>query len=140
MKSVIVLTAIATLTLSGCSPTHISQPSSPLHSKVEAPLKADLSVGNKISGSAKSTQILGFINLGPSKFADGVNYGAGSEVSLFDAFAGVKAAAAYDATTKAKADVIVAPRYTIETSDYLVFKTTTAKVDGYKGTLNSVSK
>jgi hypothetical protein len=61
-------------------------------------------------------------------------------VSLFDAFAWVKAAAAYDATTKAKADVIVAPRYTIETSDYLVFKTTTAKVDGYKGTLNSVSK
>jgi uncharacterized protein YceK len=140
MKSLVVLTAIATLTLSGCATTHVSQPSSPIQSKVEAPLRADLSIGNKIYGSAKNIQILGLFNFGPSKFADGVNYGAGSEVSMFDKYAPVKAAAAYEATTKTKADVIIAPKYTVETKDYFLFNITTAKVDGFKGSLNGVSK
>lgn len=140
MKNPIIPCIIVAISIAGCATTHISQPSSPLRSKAEAPLKADLTVGNKIKGTATATQILGFINLGPNKFADGVNYGAGSEVSFFDGFAPVKAAAAYEAISKANADVIIAPRYTVVTEDYFIFKTTTATVDGMKGTLNGVSK
>ena len=128
------------LLLSGCSTTHTSQPTSALNSKVEAPLKADLTVGNKIYGVAKSTQILGLFNFGPHKFADGVNYGTGSELNLFDDYAEVKAAAAYEATHKAKADVIVAPRYLIESHNYLLFKTIVARVEGYKGVINHIGK
>ena len=128
------------LLLSGCSATHISQPNSTFNSKVEAPLRADLTVGNKIYGVAKSTQVLGLFSFGPNKFADGVNYGTGSEFNLFDDYAEVKAAAAYEATHKAKADVIVAPRYVIESHNYLLFKTVVARVEGYKGMINHISK
>jgi hypothetical protein len=138
MKNLIIISAISSLTLFGCATTNISEPSSPLHSSVEAPLKANIKVGQKISGEAKATQIFGLINLGPTKFADGVDYGTGGVFHLFDTFTPVKAAAAYEATINSNADIIVAPRYVIETKDYFVIKTTTATVTGYKGTIEGV--
>ena len=142
-KVLLIAAAVSSLALVGCASQNVSQPSSPIVSKVEAPLKADVSVGEKITGTAKSTEIMGFIKLGPNKFADGVAYnegGAGGNfLSMLSSSEGVKAAAAYDATSKSAADVIVAPRYTVETQDYFIFKTTTATVNGYKGTINGIS-
>lgn len=128
------------LVLSACSATHVSQPGSTLVSKVEAPLQAEISVGNKIYGVAKNTRVLGLFNFGPHKFADGVNYGTGLEQNLRDEYAEIKAAAAYQATHKAKADVIVAPRYVIESQNYFLYRTTVARVEGYKGVINKISK
>ena len=128
------------LLLSACSATHVSQPGSTLVSKVEAPLHAEISVGNKIYGVAKNTKVLGVFNFGPHKFADGVNYGTDLEQNLRDEYAEIKAAAAYQATHKAKADVIIAPRYIIESHNYVLYKTTVARVEGYKGIINRISK
>lgn len=138
MKNLFLLATVSSAALFGCATTNISQPSSPITSIVQAPLKADIKVGQKITGEAKSTQIFGIFNIGPSKFADGVDYGTGGQLSLFDSFAPVKAAAAYEATTNSSSDVIVAPRYTIETKNYFIFKTTTATVNGFKGTLSKI--
>jgi hypothetical protein len=143
MKKILVLAAISSIGMVGCSSQNVSQVSSPVVSTVEAPLKADVAVGEAITGTAKSTQIFGFIKLGPTKFADGVAYagGAGGNglLSMLDSTEGVKAAAAYEATSSSNADVIVAPRYTIETQDYFVFKTTKATINGYKGTIKGIS-
>lgn len=143
MKKVLLLAAVSSFAMVGCASQNVSQSSSPLVSSVEAPLKADVDVGEKITGTAQSTQIFGFIKLGPNKFADGVTYAGasgGGLLSMLDSSESVKAAAAYNATSKSNADVIVAPRYTIETNDYFVFKTTKATVNGYKGTINSITK
>ena len=138
MKNLLLLATVSSLALFGCATTHMSEPSSPLFSEVSAPLKADIKVGQKITGEAKATQIFGIFNFGPSRFADGVNYGTGGQFSLFDSYSPVKAAAAYEATISSNSDVIVAPRYIIETKDYFIFKTTTATVNGYKGTINKI--
>lgn len=130
--------------LMGCSSTHMNQPSAPVHYSADAGIAADLNVGEKIEGKAKLLQIFGFINIGPNKFADGVNFsaegrtGRGSLLSggFFDRFADIKSAAAYDAVSTANADVIVSPRYVIEVEDYFIFNTTSATVSGYKGTIN----
>ena len=140
MKNLLLLATVSSLALFGCATKNISQPSSPIFSRVEAPLKANIKVGQKITGEAKATQIFGIFNFGPSKFADGVDYGTGGQLSLFDSFSPVKAAAAYEATTNSSSDVIVAPRYTIETKNYFIFKTTTATVNGYKGTINKIEE
>ena len=139
MKNGLLLVAVSSFSLFGCSTLNVSQPSSQLVSNVEAPLKADLKVGQRISGTAKTIQILGLFDFGPNKFADGVNYGTGWQIILFDTFSAIKAAAAYEAISTSHADVIIAPRYAIDTKNYFLFKTTIATVSGYKGTLNSVS-
>lgn len=139
MKKVALLLCLSVL-LSACSATHVSQPDSALISKVEAPLEAEITVGNKIYGVAKNTRVLGLFNFGPHTFADGVHYGTGFEQRLSDEYAEIKAAAAYQATHKSRADVIVAPRYIIESHNYFLYKTTVARVEGYKGVINRISK
>jgi|APCry1669193181_1035450.scaffolds.fasta_scaffold22983_2 hypothetical protein len=149
MKKLLMIMAVSTLTVSGCSTTHLQQPSTSFMAPraVESPkLKADITVGQKISGTATSTQVLGIFKFGPNKFADGVNFSATENHSLpglfgfnaDDPFASIKAAAAYQATSASKSDIIVAPRYLLETKNYFLFNKTTATVVGYKGTINSI--
>jgi len=140
MKQSLLLVVSSVFYLFGCSTLTVSQPSSRLVSQVEAPLKSDVKVGQKISGTAQAIQLFGLFEFGPKKSADGVNYRSGGLPSLFDSFSAIQAAAAHQAVTNTNADVIVAPRYTIDTKDYLLFKTTTATVTGYKGVLNKVKK
>jgi hypothetical protein len=141
--------AVSSLTLFGCSSTHIQQLSTPIMAPaiVESPnLKADIAVGQKISGTASLTQVLWIFNFGPNNFADGVNFtpSVGSGLfgflgfSSFDPYGSIKAAAAYEATTHSKSDIIVAPRYMLTIQDYFIFNKTTATVIGYKGTINSI--
>lgn len=140
MKHSLLLIAISLFYLWGCSTLTVSQPSSRLVSQVEAPLKSDVKVGEKISGTAQATQLFGLFEFGPNKTAKGINYRSGGLPSLFDSFSAIQAAAAYQAVISTNADIIVAPRYTIETKNYLIFKVTTATVTGYKGVLNKVKK
>lgn len=138
---------LSSLGLFGCTATHINQPSSPVDYHTHADLHADIDIGEKIEGKATAHQILWFINWGANKFADGVSFDADSNGGLkntfnssyFDSFAFVKSAAAYAAVSDVGADVIVAPRYEIEILDYFVYKTTTAKVTGYRGTIKKFS-
>lgn len=128
----------------GCTSTHVSQWSSPLDVKLEVNLTPNIETGEEITGSATITRIL-FISSGATTFADGVEY-AGADTgnlgfSLFgDAIAEGKAAAAYDACVKANADVIIAPRYTVETKSYVVYAKTTINVKGIKGVFKGLKK
>jgi hypothetical protein len=127
----------------GCTSLNVSQPIAPVAGVVKTNLKADVAVGERISGESKVNVLFGFIKFGgDSQFADGVTYGAesGSGMSLaaFDPVSSVKSAAAYKAVTNANADLIVAPRYEVNVQDYFIFKKVDVKVTGNKGTINSI--
>lgn len=125
------------MAMTGCSAINASQPSGALDVTTSSDLKADIAVGEKISGTSSMDILFGIFKLGAdSKFADGVSYG--TAFNPFDTTAAVKAAAAYKAVYASGADVIVAPRYEIEVKDYFVLKQVTAKVTGFKGTIKSI--
>lgn len=126
--------------LGGCSSQHYSQPSVPLHGEVRADLKADVQVGELISGQSSVNVLLGVFRLGAdTQFADGVVYGAAQDsLSLLDPVAATKAAAAYKAVKSSGADLLVAPRYEIDVQDYLLFKTVSVRVTGHKGLVRGI--
>jgi hypothetical protein len=136
---------VAALTVvCGCATTNVSQWSAPLDVKLEANITPLLEIGDEIKGTATITRIL-FFSSGATEFADGVEYtaaGAGNlGYSIFgNAVAEGKAAAAYNACVKAGADVIIAPRYTVETKDYVVYAKTIINVKGYKGVFKGLKK
>jgi len=127
--------------LSGCSSLNVSSSSMPITAPLQTDVKADIEVGGKISGKASVTKVL-FFTIGSDKqFSDGVSYGggaAGAGLPFGDPVSKAKAAAAYKAVTASGADIIVAPRYTVEAEDFLVFGTINVTVEGYKGTIKSI--
>lgn len=130
--------------LSGCSSINSSATSLPLSGVVSTDVKADIEVGEKISGQSSATKVLFFTLGAETEFADGVAYSAGGSGGQMLPFGtpnpveSVKAAAAYNAITESGADVIVAPRYTVKKNDFVVFGTIDVTVEGYKGTIKSV--
>ena len=140
-KSSIKLLPIAILGLvTGCSSLNQSAVSPSLDQKIVTEFKADVEVGQKISGKSTTTVILGFIKLGDSEYADGVSYGTGYSFSLGGA-EGAKAAAAYKAIKAAKADILVAPTYVVKENGFApIFMTIDAEVTGYAGTVKSVKQ
>ena len=138
----IVSIGLLALFVTGCSSLHTSQSNAPLNATINANLKANIDVGETISGKSEVTTLFGLFTFGDSKFSDGVNYGVNSGgISLFGSTVEeAKSAAAYNAVTKSKADLILLPRYTIEETNYLLFKTTTVSVVGNKGTLRSIAE
>lgn len=147
MKKMIGLLAMAAamLSLTGCGVMYNQSVSSaPLSVNSEAYLEPKLEVGEKVSGQVKVTRILFFTFGTPYRFADGVVYGgaprgnddAGLFARLFGSAAPLeqaKAAAALRAVEKGKADVLVAPRYTIDQKNFWIFSQMAVKVEGYSG-------
>jgi len=128
--------------LSGCSSMNVSSNSMPITAPLQTDIKADIEVGEKITGKASVTKIL-FFTIGSDKhFADGVSYGGSGGGSglpfLGDPVSKAKSAAAYKAVNASGADIIVAPRYTVETEDFVVYGTINVTVEGYKGTIKSI--
>lgn len=145
MKKILSAAALvsAAVLASGCSSYNISQPIAPVAGAVKTDLKADVAVGESISGQSQVNILFGFIKFGgDNQFADGVTYGAesGSGLSLaaFDPVSSAKAAAAFKAVKSSNADLIVAPRYEVSVQDYFVFKKVDVKVIGNKGSINSI--
>ncbi|WP_236072767.1 hypothetical protein [Marinobacter nauticus] len=130
--------------MTGCSSLNTSAPSLPLSGAVATDVKADIEVGEKITGESSSTRILFFTLGAETEYADGVAYSAGGSGGSLLPFSApnpvesVKAAAAYNAIQKSGADVIVAPRYTVKQDDFVVFGTISVTVEGYKGTITSI--
>ncbi|RON68807.1 hypothetical protein [Pseudomonas fluorescens] len=128
-------------TASGCTSYNISQPSSPIDSQVKAELKADVTVGEAISGQSSVNILFGVLKFGgDTQFADGVSYGgdSGAGLGLLDPVSAVKSAAAYKAVKSSGADLIVAPRYEINEDNYFVFKKVSVTVKGNKGLIRSI--
>lgn len=87
--------AIASFT--GCSSDNVRQPTSPLNGSAGTDLKADVTVGETITGQSQVNILFSFLQFGgDSKFADGVAYGGASGGLPFgpDPIASVKSAAA----------------------------------------------
>jgi hypothetical protein len=113
--------------------------------KVRARLKADIEVDSSrvLKGTAQQTRILGFMVGSASNFSDGVTYGAeGSSLGFFGPGLeeSTKSAATYKAVTPAKADVLVAPQYTLRVKSYFfgAYKQVTAVVTGWSGKIKSI--
>jgi len=140
LKFLALSTIIATA--SGCVSYNNSQPSSPIDSTVKADLKADIAVGDAISGQSSVNVLFGFLKFGgDSQFADGVSYGgqSGALSGLgLDPVSAVKSAAAYKAVKSSGADLIVAPRYEVNEENYFIFKKVSVTVKGNKGNIRSI--
>ena len=137
-KTTIIAVILLTILEVGCTTFHASQSSAELVSAVNSNIKAEIDVGEKITGQSRVVTLFGFINFGDDKFADGINYGENLGIPLVGrAIDEAKSAASYNAVVTAKADVIVIPRYTIEVTNYLLFKTTDVRVIGNKGVIKS---
>lgn len=141
-KALIVSSLLLAGAMTGCSSLNVSSSPVPLNGSVGTDIKADIEVGEKITGQSSATKVLFFTMNDDTEFADGMEYGngGGSAFSLggLDPVASVKSAAAYNAISASGADVIVAPRYTVKKNDYLVYGTIDVTVEGYKGTIKSV--
>ena len=142
MKHVAYAAALSALALlTGCASQNYSQPSAPLNGEVETNLKADVKVGESISGESSVNILFGMFKLGgDSQYADGVTYGGGEGGFALglDPVASAKSAAAYKAVKASGADVIVAPRYEVNVEDYFVYKTVNVSVTGHKGTVTAI--
>lgn len=107
------------------------------------PKQAKISVSeNKISGTAKCTSSLWFINSTPERQAYGVSLQtADGNLASDECTAG----AVYDAISKANADVLVAPQYTVVRKGTLCFGyrclvgSTQVIVNGYSGKITSIT-
>lgn len=145
MNAILKFLALSTLAVAatGCTSYNISQPSSPIDSQVKADLKADVAVGEAISGQSSINILFGFLQFGgDSQFADGVAYGGESGGALgglgLDPVSAVKSAAAFKAVKASGADLIVAPRYEVSEENYFVFKKVSVTVKGNKGNIRSI--
>jgi hypothetical protein len=125
----------------------MSQPSAPLEGVVKSDLKADVKVGEAITGQSSTNILFNFFAFGgDNQFADGVVYGGGASggglgglgLPIPDPIATTKAAAAYKAVKSSGADMIVAPRYEVTVDDYFIFKKVDVKVTGNKGSITSI--
>lgn len=161
MKKLIVPLLLSVVLSSGCIAHNTNTASAPLQVRLTAnELKADVAVGDKISGQSKITYFLGIPFGSSNKYADGILYDGAIVTqagvynpyspqaqdlfsSLFSLFVGniqqeAAAQAAYDAITKSGADIIIAPRYVLDVQDFWIVKNVEAQVSGYKGTIKSI--
>jgi len=142
MKKLVTVAALSAFALlTGCASQNVSQPALPLGGAVETGLKADVKVGEVITGESSVNILFSVIKFGgDTQFADGVTYGGGEGGFALglDPVASAKSAAAYKAVKASGADVIVAPRYEVNVQDYFVYKTVNVKVTGNKGTVTAI--
>lgn len=143
-SSILGLVGIISALLCGCSTNYLSEPSSDLKVSTVGILEPDIEVGEKIEATAVVSRICYIFISGPSKFAEGVNYGDSyKEYPIENSFWGdtvaeAKSAAAYRACVENKADFIICPRYYIIIDRYPFYNKVSAKVFGYKGILKGV--
>ena len=92
----------------------------------------------RVDAAAQVNVLFGFIAWGTEGFADK------SKLSFFSFFPSptnyAKDAAVYEACKANKSDILIGTRYTVTTTDYLVFKTVNCKVSGFPATMTGVEK
>ena len=144
MKKLLLVVAI--LGLVGCSSSELRNGRNSMNLANIAvepePMSAQIKVGQKIMGTAECETLFGFQINAPKK----LTYGAGLQVEDGN-FAPSKCTrgAIYDALTKNKADVIIAPQYTAsEEASFCIFGACAHRVNkitvvGYKGTIERIA-
>ncbi len=97
-----------------------------------------IAVGEEyISGSSSCTVYCGFIRIGDTaKQASGISFTNGS--SIWGGSDAYQRAAIYDACSKNKADILLAPQYTTTVDGNFFKKTVSCTVKGFPGYIKSV--
>ena len=127
--------------MTGCVALNENAVSAPYSARTKTPVfEPSVTVGDKASGTASGTSILGVFWIGPSEFADGVSYNDRMLDFGFGKTAQVKSAAAYNAIKNSQADILVGPKYVVEKKDYFFFSTVKATVSGYKGKVTNFTQ
>ena len=142
MKRIVFLLAVFTAIIvlnSGCSSvtrrvTALTNPST-FNVNIASPLvEPAVEVKTKITGNAKKTYLFCFIPLDETVSMLGPSFGWW----LFSPFErSARDAAAQDAFETSKADVLIAPHYTVKWKCYILWSTYTASVTGYAGKYTS---
>lgn len=139
----IALVAIICSGVSGCMSVHDQRFSGPLGvDPVDAKFEPIVMLADnqpKEQSSATLHSLLGFISWGPNRFADGVAFNKGFMSSLgIGPFELTKRAAAYNLCQKTGADILVAPRYTVTTKNYIIYSKVEAVVEAFPAKLTGV--
>ena len=92
----------------------------------------------RVQGQAQVNVLFGFIAWGTDGFADNSKLSTFSFLPSPENFA--KSAAVYNTCKTNKADTLLGTRYTVTTTDYVVFKTVKCQVAGFPATMVSVTK
>ena len=146
---------IITLLITSCTNVSYNQLEGNVDLKITANLNADITVGDKITGTGSETVILWFFRLPGKKFkaeGDVVAYSSESPaeinipilssffnaINVFNVVENAKGQAIHDAITLSNADLIVNPKFTITENDFFIFKSITCEVTGKKGTIKSI--
>ena len=144
------MAALLALAATGCTTIEASKVGNQVSINMPVLVKPTVTASNTmINGSATVHSILGIFTWGPNAQAVGVSYGMQSdnipagvlnELLSFTSKSEIVArnAAAYNATTAAKADLILAPQYVVTTNDYFFYKSINCKVKGFPGYIKGI--
>ena len=146
MKKIAIL--LAAVALTGCASTAYHNAKSGILmddvNSINMPsLKADVEVGEKISGVAECESWFGIITKSPNRQTYGVELQKETgNMTPADCTRG----ALYEAMSKSNADVIISPKYTSVKKDnwcifgYCIHKVRQIIVTGYKGNIKNISQ
>ena len=146
---------VITLYFTSCTNVSYNQLSGNVEVNITANLDADITVGDKITGSGSETIILWLFRLPGTRFkaeGDVVAFSSSkpsnikvpvlssifSVINVFNVIENVKGEAIHDAITLSNADLIVNPKFIITEDDFFLFKTVKCEVTGKKGTIKSI--
>ena len=146
---------IITLLITSCTNVSYNQLEGNVDVKITANLNADITVGDKITGTGSETIILWFFRLPGKRFkaeGDVIAYSSESPaeinipilssffnaINVFNVVENAKGQAIHDALTLSNADLIINPKFTITEDDFFIFKTVKCEVTGKKGTIKSI--
>ncbi len=142
----VALTSALLVSLSGCYSLNKNSYSQVLL-RTEALVEPELEIGPEIEGTHEMSVLFNCFNIGsPEKKADNTagGGGGGGGFLFFGGGAGpdelAKKGAAFNAMEQGGFDYIVGAQYTIEQTNYFVFKTIKATVKGYGAKVKSVSQ
>lgn len=145
--------AAVAMIATGCTSVEANKVGDQVHVVMPVYVKPDIETSNNlISGEATLHSILGgLITWGVDSQAVGVDYRNSDPSSSKDGIFGqyramlvgdesiARNGAAYDATTKANADIILTPRYVTKSESFWIFyKRVNCKVKGFPGYIKSV--
>ena len=144
MKKALMLVAVCAIAafMTGCMSTHTNDAAASAKACVGKKFEADIQAGKtKVSGSATIHNVLGLISWGVSSYADDAFVTTNTSALPFLAVSPLdvaKQGATYNACTANKADMLLAAKYNIKISDYLVYKKIECQVAGFPGVVKGV--
>ena len=142
MKKVLMLAAVCAVAafMTGCMATHTNDAASAAKVCVSKKFDADIVAGKKaVAGTATVHNLFGIFTWGVSNFADDAFVTSGNSLQLtVSPLTVAKQGATFNACKAAKADMLLAAKYNIKISDFVVYKSVKCDVTGYPGVIKGV--